>query len=191
MRLDLGNESKMFEWLFELLQAYSKAFVIILRHNWEIPQIEISLLIFPNFHSNLLRNSAIHNQFSQFPRKCLECSSTSFVSCCLLFIQKYALKRRGFRSCSFYSWIHLNQSIQSWFVININTKAVFPQSWGYSSVVEHSTADREVPGSNPGVPLFCKFKNSGNSVLKRSSIVLSPRLAERRSAGKSVTRQYQ
>ena len=27
----------------------------------------------------------------------------------------------------------------------------------YSSVVEHSTADREVPGSNPGVPwtLFC------------------------------------
>ena len=27
--------------------------------------------------------------------------------------------------------------------------------WGYSSVVEHSTADREVPGSNPGVP--CVF----------------------------------
>ena len=26
---------------------------------------------------------------------------------------------------------------------------------GYSSVVEHSTADREVPGSNPGVP--CVF----------------------------------
>ena len=25
---------------------------------------------------------------------------------------------------------------------------------GYSSVVEHSTADREVPGSNPGVPSF-------------------------------------
>ena len=24
--------------------------------------------------------------------------------------------------------------------------------WGYSSVVEHSTADREVPGSNPGAP---------------------------------------
>ena len=29
-------------------------------------------------------------------------------------------------------------------------------SWGYSSVVEHSTADREVPGSNPGVPYFFK-----------------------------------
>ena len=29
---------------------------------------------------------------------------------------------------------------------------------GYSSVVEHSTADREVPGSYPGVPFFC-FKN--------------------------------
>ncbi len=26
------------------------------------------------------------------------------------------------------------------------------RSWGYSSVVEHSTADREVPGSNPGAP---------------------------------------
>ena len=26
------------------------------------------------------------------------------------------------------------------------------QVWGYSSVVEHSTADREVPGSNPGAP---------------------------------------
>ena len=26
--------------------------------------------------------------------------------------------------------------------------------WGYSSVVEHSTADREVPGSNPGAPFF-------------------------------------
>ena len=34
-------------------------------------------------------------------------------------------------------------------------------AWGYSSVVEHSTADREVPGSNPGVPsyfsLHCQF----------------------------------
>ena len=31
---------------------------------------------------------------------------------------------------------------------------------GYSSVVEHSTADREVPGSNPGVPLaFCLNKS--------------------------------
>ena len=28
----------------------------------------------------------------------------------------------------------------------------FLQGWGYSSVVEHSTADREVPGSIPGVP---------------------------------------
>lgn len=26
------------------------------------------------------------------------------------------------------------------------------KSWGYSSVVEHLTADQEVPGSNPGVP---------------------------------------
>ena len=35
--------------------------------------------------------------------------------------------------------------------------------WGYSSVVEHSTADREVPGSNPGVPLifFCSELRGG------------------------------
>ena len=26
------------------------------------------------------------------------------------------------------------------------------QHWGYSSVVEHSTADREVAGSTPAVP---------------------------------------
>ena len=28
---------------------------------------------------------------------------------------------------------------------------LLPYSWGYISVVEHSTADREVPGSNPCV----------------------------------------
>ena len=28
---------------------------------------------------------------------------------------------------------------------------------GYSSVVEHSTADREVPGSNPGAPCVLAF----------------------------------
>ena len=32
---------------------------------------------------------------------------------------------------------------------------------GYSSVVEHSTADREVPGSNPGVPYhFRKYSSA-------------------------------
>ena len=35
-------------------------------------------------------------------------------------------------------------------VIGNLTHKVFTR--GYSSVVEHSTADREVPGSNPGVP---------------------------------------
>ena len=30
---------------------------------------------------------------------------------------------------------------------------------GYSSVVEHSTADREVPGSNPGVPYRFLFNS--------------------------------
>ena len=27
-------------------------------------------------------------------------------------------------------------------------------NWGYSTAAEHSTADREVPGSNPGVPFY-------------------------------------
>ena len=31
------------------------------------------------------------------------------------------------------------------------------QLWGYSSVAEHSTADREVPGSNPGAPSLFYF----------------------------------
>ena len=31
---------------------------------------------------------------------------------------------------------------------------------GYSSVVEHSTADREVPGSNPGAPFKHLFLSS-------------------------------
>ena len=29
--------------------------------------------------------------------------------------------------------------------------------WGYSSVVEHLTADQEVPGSNPGAPFLLFF----------------------------------
>jgi hypothetical protein len=42
---------------------------------------------------------------------------------------------------------------------------------GCSSVVEHSTADREVPGSNPGVPLpwFYKIYTSALSYRKASS----------------------
>ena len=36
--------------------------------------------------------------------------------------------------------------------LNLSNKPWRKFSWGYSSVVEHSTADREVPGSNPGVP---------------------------------------
>ena len=33
-------------------------------------------------------------------------------------------------------------------------------SWGYSSVVEHSTADREVPGSNPGAPSISFYRRA-------------------------------
>ena len=39
------------------------------------------------------------------------------------------------------------QPINNSISINVVTR-------GYSSVVEHSTADREVPGSNPGAPCF-------------------------------------
>ncbi len=35
--------------------------------------------------------------------------------------------------------------------VNVQLKSRL-ESWGYSSVVEHSTADREVTGSNPGAP---------------------------------------
>ena len=43
---------------------------------------------------------------------------------------------------------------------------------GYSSVVEHSTADREVPGSNPGVPscfAMC-FATKGHSIFLRECL---------------------
>ena len=33
-----------------------------------------------------------------------------------------------------------------------------PFMWGYSSVVEHSTADQEVPDSNPPVSRFFEVK---------------------------------
>ena len=34
---------------------------------------------------------------------------------------------------------------------------LFYSMWGYSSVVEHSTADREGPGSKPGPPSVLAF----------------------------------
>ena len=41
------------------------------------------------------------------------------------------------------------------FIMNVGT--IRCKSRGYSSVVEHSTADRKVPGSNPGVPCIFIF----------------------------------
>ena len=35
--------------------------------------------------------------------------------------------------------------------------SIFQHHWGYSSVVEHSTADREVHGSTPCAPYTCSF----------------------------------
>ncbi len=42
-------------------------------------------------------------------------------------------------------------------------------SWGYSSVVEHLTADQEVPGSNPGAP--CWVAKFGNINFKTSLLL--------------------
>ncbi len=38
--------------------------------------------------------------------------------------------------------------------------------WGYSSVKEYPTADRNVPGLNPGCPLFCEFALCSDFSLK-------------------------
>ena len=43
-------------------------------------------------------------------------------------------------------------------------------SWGYSSVAEHSTADRQVPGLNPGVPLY--FNNEHLFISKQGYIIM-------------------
>ena len=47
--------------------------------------------------------------------------------------------------------------------------------WGYSSGVEHLTADQEVPGSNPGAPsIFCYHKwELRVSVARQDKLILS------------------
>ncbi len=47
---------------------------------------------------------------------------------------------------------------------------VFIDVGGYSSVVEHSTADREVPGSIPGAPSSFFFPNLKKFIKKKSII---------------------
>ena len=50
---------------------------------------------------------------------------------------------------------------------------LLPYSWGYSSVVEHSTADRQVPGSNyilTGCPLY--FNNAHLFISKQGYIIM-------------------
>ena len=47
---------------------------------------------------------------------------------------------------------------------------LLPYSWGYSSVVEHSTADREVPVSNPRCPLY--FNNAHLFISKQGYIIM-------------------
>ena len=47
---------------------------------------------------------------------------------------------------------------------------LLPYSWGYSSVVEHSTADRQVPGFKPGCPLY--FNNAHLFISKQGYIIM-------------------
>lgn len=64
------------------------------------------------------------------------------------------------------SYIPGQKEIQVWLWYVIVTqfkwhnKTLSNRCWGYSSVAEHSTADREVPGSNPGAPSLFSFKTS-------------------------------
>ena len=47
---------------------------------------------------------------------------------------------------------------------------LLPYSWGYSSVVEHSTADRQVPWFKPGCPLY--FNNAHLFISKQGYIIM-------------------
>ena len=61
---------------------------------------------------------------------------------------KNVCKYHGYIDCDIYK--KMSVSIM---VIDCDIKNINCVSRGCSSVVEHSTADREVPGSNPGAPL--------------------------------------
>ena len=47
---------------------------------------------------------------------------------------------------------------------------LLPYSLGYSSVVEHSTADRQIPRSNPGVTMY--FNNAHLFISKQGYIIM-------------------
>ena len=51
--------------------------------------------------------------------------------------------------------------------VSIEVKHWPHQRWGYSSVAEHSTADREVTGSTPVAPCLLRIQ----SVLIRNTII--------------------
>ena len=64
----------------------------------------------------------------------------------------------------------INGHVVSTILRDVKYIAIFKERFhvrGYSSVVEHSTADREVPGSNPGAPLILRYLFSSN----RSSLL--------------------
>ena len=49
---------------------------------------------------------------------------------------------------------HNQSTVQYFIAFDLIFSEEVCSRWGYSSVAEHSTADREVPGSIPGVPFF-------------------------------------
>ena len=49
---------------------------------------------------------------------------------------------------------HIQSTVQYFIAFDLIFSEEVCSRWGYSSVAEHSTADREVPGSNPGAPCF-------------------------------------
>jgi hypothetical protein len=56
---------------------------------------------------------------------------------------------KGYQWLSFFATQRANIYLNFY---KFETKSFTIHLRGYSSVVEHSTADREVPGSNPGAP---------------------------------------
>ena len=81
--------------------------------------------------------------------------------------------------------------VQNWLY---SKQSQIANSWGYSSVVEHSTADREVTGSNPVVPLFSSLsrlnfdvKFATSCTYSRLNALAGNRTPVSRVAGKNST----
>ena len=61
---------------------------------------------------------------------------------------------------------NLEVNISHWMIKMKTSYCLMKDVRGYSSVVEHLTADQEVPGSNPGAPCFPAFNQFGTALLE-------------------------